>query len=150
MRSHRQDTVDDICRSKSITTHAVCRQHARKTLAPERLRHSPATRLARCQKDMHIMGATTCRLTFTCSKHRCGTKPRKKLDVARLKSVDIQRQLENKMGEVIKEQTETTHNVDETWTKLRDTVYQGGRCSMYQAPHNANTAIGSTNTMRNQ
>ena len=29
------------------------------------------------------------------------------------------------MDEVIKELTETTHNVDETWTKLRDTVYQG-------------------------
>ena len=49
----------------------------------------------------------------------------KKLDVARLKSVDIQRQLENKMDEVIKEQTETALNVEETWTKLRDTVYQG-------------------------
>ena len=44
---------------------------------------------------------------------------------ARLKSVDIQRPLGNKMDEVIKEQTKTTHNVDETWTKLRDTVYQG-------------------------
>ena len=82
------------------------------------------------------MGATTCwsahrmvrsrmRLTFKGSKHRCGTKPRKKLDVARLKSVDIQRQLENKMVEVTKEQTETTLNVDETRTKPRDTVYQG-------------------------
>ena len=82
------------------------------------------------------MGATTCwsdhrmvrsrmRLTFKGSKQRCGTKPRKKLDVARLKSVDIQRQLENKMDEVIKEQTETTLNVDEAWTKLRDTIYQG-------------------------
>ena len=81
------------------------------------------------------MGATTCwsdhrmvrsrmRLTFKGSKHRCGTKPRKKLDVARLKSV-IQRQLENKMDEVTKEETETTLNVEETWTKLRDTVYQG-------------------------
>ena len=65
------------------------------------------------------------RLTFIGSKHRCRTKPRKKLDVARLKSVDIQRQLENKMDEVIKEQTETALNVEETWTKLRDTVYQG-------------------------
>ena len=80
------------------------------------------------------MGATTCwfdhrmvrsrmRLTFKGSKHRSGTKPRKKLDVARLKSVDIQRQLENKMDDVIKEQTETTLNVDETWTNRRDTVY---------------------------
>ena len=67
------------------------------------------------------MGATTCwsdhrmvrsrmRLIFKDSKHRCGTKPRKKLDVARLKSVDIQRQLENKIDDVIKEQTETTLN----------------------------------------
>ena len=74
------------------------------------------------------MGATTCwsdhrmvrssmRLTFKGSKHRCGTKPRKKLDVERLKLVDIQRQLENKMDDVIKEQTETTLDVDE--------VYQG-------------------------
>ena len=29
------------------------------------------------------------------------------------------------MDEVIKEQTETALNVEETWTKLRDTVYQG-------------------------
>ena len=65
------------------------------------------------------------RLIFKGSKHRCGTKPRKKLDVARLKSVDKQRQLENKMDDVIKGQTETTLNVHETWTKLRDTVYQG-------------------------
>ena len=64
------------------------------------------------------------RLPFKGSKHRCGTKARTKLDVA-LKSVDIQRQLENKMDDVIKEQTETTLNVDETWTKLRNTVYQG-------------------------
>ena len=82
------------------------------------------------------MGATTCwsdhrmvksrmRLTFKGSKQKCGTKPRKKLDVARLKSVDIQGQLENKMDNVINEQPETTLNVDETWTKLRDTVYQG-------------------------
>ena len=91
------------------------------------------------QRDVRktcTMGVTSCwsdnrmvrsrmRLTFKCSKHRCGTKPRKKLDVARLKLVDIQRQLENKMDDVIKEQTETTLNVDETWTKLRDTVYQG-------------------------
>ena len=86
-------------------------------------------------KKTCTMGATTCwsdhrmlrsrvRLTFKCSKHRCITKPRKKLDVGRLKSVDIQRQLEHKMDEVIKEQTETTLNVDETWTKLRDSVYQ--------------------------
>ena len=46
-------------------------------------------------------------------------------NVARLKPVDIQGQLANKMDEVIKEQTETKLNVDETWTKLRDTVYQG-------------------------
>ena len=53
------------------------------------------------------------RLTFKCSYHRFGTKPRKKLDVARLKSVDIQRQLENKMDEVIKEPMKTTHNVEQ-------------------------------------
>ena len=86
-----------------------------------------------------IMGATTfwsdhrmvtsrMRLTFKGSKHRYGTKPRKKLDVARLKSVDIQKQLEKKMDEVINEQTETALNVDETWTKLRDTVYRGALC----------------------
>ena len=65
------------------------------------------------------------RLTSKGSKHMCGTKPRKKLDAAGLQSLDIQRQLENKMDDVIKEQTETILNVDETWTKLRDTVYQG-------------------------
>ena len=65
------------------------------------------------------------RLTFKGRKHRCGTKPRKKLEVTRLKSVDIQRQLENMMDKVIKEQIETALNVDETWNKLRDTVYQG-------------------------
>ena len=32
---------------------------------------------------------------------------------ARLKSVDIQRQVENKMGEVIMEKTKTTHNVEQ-------------------------------------
>ena len=65
------------------------------------------------------------RLTFQDSKHRCGTKPRKKLDVSRLKSVELQRQLEKKLDEVIEEQAETTHDVDETWTKLRDIIYQG-------------------------
>ena len=70
----------------------------------------------------HRMVRNRTRLTF---KGMCGTKPMKKLDVARLKSVDIQRQLGNKMDDVIKEQTETTLNVDETWTKLRDTVYLG-------------------------
>ena len=29
------------------------------------------------------------------------------------------------MDEVIKEETETALNVDETWTKLRNTLYQG-------------------------
>ena len=73
----------------------------------------------------HRMVRSCMRLTFKGSKHRCGTKPRKKLDVAGIKSVDIQRQLENKMDDVIKKQTETALNVDESWTKLRDTVYQG-------------------------
>ena len=77
-----------------------------------------------CWSD-HRMARSRIRLTFKCSKHRCGTKPGKKLDVVRLKSVDIQRQLANKMDEVINEQTESTINVDEIWTKLRDTVYQG-------------------------
>ena len=31
------------------------------------------------------------------------------------------------MDEVTKEQTETTLNVDDTWTRLGDTVYQGAR-----------------------
>ena len=87
-------------------------------------------------KKTCTIGATTCwsdhrmvrsrmRLTFQGSKHRCGTKPRKKLDVSRLKSVELQRQLEKKQDEVIEEQAETTHDVDETWTKLRDIIYQG-------------------------
>ena len=77
-----------------------------------------------CWSD-HRMVRSRMRLTFKGSKHRCGTKPRKKLDVARLKSVDIQRQLKNKMDDGIKEQTKTALNVDDTWTKLRDRVYQG-------------------------
>ena len=92
------------------------------------------------------MGATTCwsdhrmvrsrmRLTFKGSKHRCGTKPRKKLDVARLKSVDIQRQLNNKMDDGIKEQTETTLNVDETWTKLSSL----SRCTRCTRHHKTQT-----------
>ena len=38
-------------------------------------------------------------LTLKCSRHKCGTKARKKLDVARLQLAGIQRQLENKMDE---------------------------------------------------
>ncbi|KAI0237944.1 hypothetical protein LSAT2_011450, partial [Lamellibrachia satsuma] len=64
-------------------------------------------------------------LTITNTKHRCGMKPRKKLDVSKLKSVELQRQLEKKLDEVIEEQAETTQDVDETWTKLRDIIYQG-------------------------
>ena len=63
------------------------------------------------------------RLTFQGSKHRGGTKPRKKLDVSRLKYVELQRQVQKKLDEVIEEQAEITHDVNETWTKLRDIIY---------------------------
>ena len=97
----------------------------------------------------HRMVRSRMRLTFQGSKHRCGTKPRKKLDVSRLKSVELQRQLEKKLDEVIEEQAKTTHDVDETWTKLRDIIYQGA-LDVLGTTKNANTVTGLMKMIQKQ
>ncbi|KAI0220564.1 hypothetical protein LSAT2_027916, partial [Lamellibrachia satsuma] len=56
-------------------------------------------------------------------RHRCSAKPRKKLDVAKLKSTTVQQQLAEKLNTIFEEDIEPAPDADTEWARLRDPLY---------------------------
>ena len=76
-----------------------------------------------CLSEHRMIRSKMCLNVQPC-RHRCSAKPRKKLDVVKLKSVTVQQQLAEKLNTIFEEHNEPPPDVDTEWARLRDPLYE--------------------------
>ena len=86
-------------------------------IAIHNVRKTRVMRCTDCWSDHRIIRNQMC-LNVQPSRHRCSAKPRKKLDVAKLKSTTVQQQLAEQLNTIFQEDIEPAPDGDTEWARL--------------------------------